>query len=187
LALINERQWQGRVLQWTSELLKNYPDLPFSKVDQEFEVLVAGKTRRFNDLTLFDKQGKPVCVFELKLPDKSDGRSPRYLPVVNKTHETADAMGSDYLVTWNVNSAVLWKTYLPGHAPYERSLAQYPSITTIYSSEALDLSNIEAELKQWLRDFLQELDTGYVIGNKKMKCDASGNRFLLFTLDDFAM
>ena len=66
MAQVNERQWQGRVLQWASELLKNYPDLPFSKVDQEFEVLVAGKKRRFNDLTLFDKQGKPVCVFELK-------------------------------------------------------------------------------------------------------------------------
>ena len=166
MATINERQWQGRILQWISELLKNYPDLPFSKVDQEFEVLVAGKTRRFNDLTLFDKQGKPVCVFELKLPDKSDGRSPRYLPVVTKTHETADAMGADYFVTWNVNSAVLWKTYIPGRAPYERSLAQYPSITTIYSSEALDLPNIEAELKQWLKDFLQEFGrivTGIVL------------------------
>ncbi len=157
MVAINERQWQGRVLQWTSEILKNSPDLPFSKVDQEFEVLVGGKTRRFNDLTLFDKRGKPVCVFELKLPDKSDGRSPRYLPVVTKTHETADAMGADYFVTWNVNSAVLWKTYIPGRAPHERSLAQYPSITTIYSSEALDLPNIEAELKQWLKDFLQEL------------------------------
>ncbi|WP_324664234.1 N-6 DNA methylase [Dehalococcoides mccartyi] len=157
MAAINERQWQGRILQWTSELLKSYPDLPFSKVDQEFEVLVAGKKRRFNDLTLFDRQGKPVCVFELKLPDKSDGRSPRYLPVVTKTHETADAMGADYFVTWNVNSAVLWKTYIPGRAPYERSLTQYPSITTIYASEALDLPNVEAELKQWLKSFLEEL------------------------------
>ncbi|MBI4283891.1 MAG: hypothetical protein HY663_05415 [Chloroflexi bacterium] len=42
---INERQWQGRVLQWTSELLTNHPDLPFTKVDQEFEVLVSGKKR----------------------------------------------------------------------------------------------------------------------------------------------
>ncbi|MCK4782435.1 MAG: hypothetical protein KAV87_01695 [Desulfobacteraceae bacterium] len=155
MATINERQWQGRVLQWTSELLKNYPDLPFSRVDQEFEVLVAGKTRRFNDLTLFDKQGKPVCVFELKLPDKSDGRSPRYLPVVTKTHETADAMGADYFVTWNVNSAVLWKTYLPGRAPYERSMVQYPAITTIYSSEALDLPEIEASLKKWLNIYIR--------------------------------
>lgn len=156
MAQINERQWQGRVLQWISELLKNSPDLPFSRVDQEFEVLVAGKTRRFNDLTLFDKKGKPVCVFELKLPDKSDGRSPRYLPVVTKTHETADAMGADYFVTWNVNSAVLWKTYLPGRAPYERSLSQYPSITTIYSSEALDLPYVEESLRKWLDNFLQE-------------------------------
>ena len=95
---INERQWQGRVLQWTSELLKKYPELPFSKVDQEFEVLVDGKTRRFNDLTLFDKQGKPACIFELKLPDRSDGRSPRYLPVVTKTYNSADSVGAEYFV-----------------------------------------------------------------------------------------
>ncbi|MBU2535410.1 MAG: N-6 DNA methylase [Chloroflexi bacterium] len=155
MAAINERQWQGRVLQWTSELLKKYPDLPFSKVDQEFEVLVDGKTRRFNDLTLFDKQGKPVCIFELKLPDKSDGRSPRYLPVVTKTYNSADSVGAEYFVTWNVNSAVLWKTHIPGRAPYERSLIQYPSITAIRSSEALDLPDVEASLKQWVEDFLQ--------------------------------
>jgi len=152
---INERQWQGRVLQWTSELLKKYPDLPFSKVDQEFEVLVDGKTRRFNDLTLFDKQGKPVCIFELKLPDRSDGRSPRYLPVVTKTYNSADSVGAEYFVTWNVNSAVLWKTHIPGRAPHERSLIQYPSITAIRSSEALDLPDVEASLKQWVEDFLQ--------------------------------
>jgi len=166
LSPVNERQWQGRVLQWTSELLKKYSDLPFSKVDQEFEVLVDGKTRRFNDLTLFDKQGKPVCVFELKLPDRSDGRSPRYLPVVTKTHDTADAMGADYFVTWNVNSAVLWKTYIPGRAPYERSLIQYPSIAAIHSSEALDLPDVEAGLRKWVEDFLQafaRIITGVVL------------------------
>lgn len=43
---INERQWQGRVLQWASELPKKYSDLPFSKVDQEFEVLVDGVISR---------------------------------------------------------------------------------------------------------------------------------------------
>jgi len=166
LSPVNERQWQGRVLQWTSELLKKCSDLPFSKVDQEFEVLVDGKTRRFNDLTLFDKQGKPVCVFELKLPDRTDGRSPRYLPVVTKTHNTADAIGADYFVTWNVNSAVLWKTYIPGRAPYERSLIQYPSIAAIHSSEALDLPDVEAGLKKWVEDFLQafaRIVTGVVL------------------------
>ena len=130
-----------------SDLLKKYPELPFSKVEQEFEVLVDGKIRRFNDLTLFDKQGKPVCVFELKLPDRSDGRSPRYLPVVTKTHGTADAMGADYFVTWNVNSAVLWKTYIPGRAPYERSLIQYPSIAAVRSAEAL--SGLPTNLTDW--------------------------------------
>jgi len=166
LASINERQWQGRVLQWTSELLKKYPDLPFSKVDQEFEVTVHGKARQFNDLTLFDKQNKPICVFELKLPDRSDGRSPRYLPVVTKTYNSADSVGAEYFVTWNVNSAVLWKTHIPGRAPYERSLIQYPSIAAIRSSEALDLPDVESALRQWLEDFLQALGriiTGVVL------------------------
>jgi len=163
---INERQWQGRVLQWINELLKKYPQLPFSKVDQEFEVTIHGKARQFNDLTLFDKQVRPICVFELKLPDKSDGRSPRYLPVVTKTYNSADSIGAEYFVTWNVNSAVLWKTHIPGRAPYERSLIQYPSIATIRSSEALDLPDVESALRQWLEDFLQALGrivTGVVL------------------------
>lgn len=80
MAPINERQWQGRVLQWIAEYLKANPDSPFKKVEQEFEVQVKGEKRRFNDLTLFNEQGKPLCVIELKLPDKSDGRSPRWHP-----------------------------------------------------------------------------------------------------------
>lgn len=153
---VNEPQWQGRVLTWIAECLKADPDLPFRKVDQNFEVRVDLEKHRFNDLTLFDAKGKPVCVFELKLPDKSDGRSPRYLPVVMKTQHTADSMGADYFVTWNVNSAVLWKTYIPGRAPHERSLIQYPSIVAIHASDALDRSDVETELKKWVKDFLEE-------------------------------
>ena len=130
---INERQWQGRVLQWIAEDLRANPDLPFKKVDQEFEVQVKAEKRRFNDLTLFNEQGKPLCVIELKLPDKSDGRSPRYLPVVERTHEKADALGAEYFVTWNVNSAVLWKTHIPFRALQERSLSQYSVPVSVHS------------------------------------------------------
>ncbi|MFH1486917.1 MAG: N-6 DNA methylase, partial [Chloroflexota bacterium] len=154
---INERQWQGRVLIWIDDVLKARPALPFSRIDQEFEVSAEGQPRRFNDLTLFNKEGKPVCVFELKLPDKSEGRSPRYLPVVMKTQQTADSMGADYFVTWNVNRAVLWKTYIPGRAPQERSLVEYPSIVAIHSSDALDRPDIEAALREWVSEFIDEL------------------------------
>jgi type I restriction-modification system DNA methylase subunit len=153
---INERQWQGRVLQWIADSLKANPDLPFKKVDQEFEVQVKGEKRRFNDLTLFNEQGKPLCVIELKLPDKSDGRSPRYLPVVERTHEKADALGAEYFVTWNVNNAVLWKTHIPFRALQERSLSQYSTPIPIHSSDALDRTDVEENLKKWLKDFLEE-------------------------------
>jgi len=48
--------------------------IPLNKVGQEFEVMDDGKMRWLNDLTLFDKQGKPVCVLELKPLDRISGR-----------------------------------------------------------------------------------------------------------------
>ena len=39
MASINERQWQGRVLVWLSDLLR-LNGLPFSKVEQEVEVTI---------------------------------------------------------------------------------------------------------------------------------------------------
>jgi len=74
LAIKNKGQWQVRNLQWISELLKKYLELSFGQVEQEFEVLVYGKTCCFNDLALFHKPGSPICVFELKLLDRSSGK-----------------------------------------------------------------------------------------------------------------
>lgn len=158
---VNERQWQGRVLLWLSDLLR-LNGLPFSKVEQEVEVTIGNQIHRFSDLTLYDKHGKRACVFELKLPDRPDGRSPRYLPVVMETQRKADAMGTEYFVTWNVNSAVLWKTYIPGRAPHERSLIQYPSIVAIQESDALDKPEVEQALKTFLKDFIHEFGNIYL-------------------------
>jgi tRNA1(Val) A37 N6-methylase TrmN6 len=143
------------VLVWIASLLQENPELPFSNVDQECEVVVHDEKQKFNDLVLRDRRGKVACVFELKLPDRRDGRSPRYMPVVEETQQKADALGAEYFVTWNVNSAVLWKTHIPGRAPRERSLAQY-SITAIYHSDALEHPEVEQALKSFLDKFLQE-------------------------------
>ena len=78
---INERQWQGRVLLWLNDFLR-LNSLPFSKMEQEVEVTIGNQLHRFSDLTLYDKHAKRACVFELKLLDRPDGRSPRYLPVL---------------------------------------------------------------------------------------------------------
>jgi len=158
---VNERQWQGRVLIWLNEFLR-LNGLPFDRVEQEVEVTIGSQVHRFTDLTLYDKHGKRACVFELKLPDRPDGRSPRYLPVVTETQRKADAMGAEYFVTWNVNSAVLWKTHIPGRAPQERSLIQYPSIVSIQESDALNYPAVEQALKVFVKDFIHEFGNIYL-------------------------
>lgn len=55
-ATINERQFQGRVLQWIAATLREHSELPFSKVDQEVKVQINGQKRKFNDLTVFDER-----------------------------------------------------------------------------------------------------------------------------------
>lgn len=155
-ATMNERQFQGRVLQWLAAILKEHPELPFSKVDQEVEVQLNGQKRKFNDLTLFDKRLKPICIFEIKLPDRPDGqgRSPRNSKVVNTTQQKADKIGAEYFVTWNINSAVLWKTFIPSRSVQERALKPYPSVTFIRASTELDRSDVQEAIQDFLRDFL---------------------------------
>jgi type I restriction-modification system DNA methylase subunit len=156
---INERQFQGRVLQWIAGLLKEYHGLPFNKVDQEIEVQINNQKRKFNDITIFDERNKPICIFEIKLPDRPDGqgRSPRHSDVVHTTQQKADRIGAEYFLTWNINSAVLWKTFIPGRSIQERAIRAYPSITSITESIHLDRIQVQEDIQSFLKDFLLDL------------------------------
>lgn len=158
---MNERQFQGRVLNWIADILRQNPSLPFSQVEQEVEVMVAGQRRRYFDLTLYDKHNKAACVFELKLPDRPEGISTRNAEVVELTQNKADSVGAPYFVTWNVNSAVLWQTYIEGKPVHERSLEVYPSIAAIKDSDQIDRVDVRDALKYWLSEFIPHLAKVY--------------------------
>ncbi len=141
--------------------------MPFGKVEQEFEVLVGSKTRRSNDLTLFDKQGKPVCVFELKnCLIRLTGARPGICQLLPRPMIPPMLWAPTTLSPGTSTAPFSGKHISRGRAPYERSLIQYPSIAAIQSSEALDLPDVEAGLKKWVEDFLQSfarIVTGVVL------------------------
>jgi hypothetical protein len=153
---INERQWQGRVLNIIHDLIREHPEWRFSRVEQEVEVRVGGVQRRYTDPVIYNGDGHAACLLELKLPDRPDGRSPRYRPVVEKTFEKALHLGTPYLVTWNVNSAVLWKLEVPGRLPHERSLRQY-DVTAIRSSDDLNRADVARQIQEFLERLLRDL------------------------------
>lgn len=153
---INERQWQGRVLLRLAQLIAEHPEWGITRVEQEVEVTVGGRRRRYTDPLLFDDANRPLCLLELKLPDRPEGRSPRYLPVVEATFEKASYLATPFWLTWNVNSAVLWKLDLPGRAPYERSIRQY-DVTAIRSSDDLDRADVTGHVDAFLERLLSDL------------------------------
>jgi len=145
---------QGRILNWIAEILRTNPALPFGKVDQEFPAVIEGEHTKFNDVTLFDEEGKPALVFELKLPDRPDGISPRNGAVVALTQRKASAIGAPYFMTWNVNNAVLWQTFVPHKPVLQRSLETHPNIAAVRDSDQIDHRHVRDALKAFLAEFL---------------------------------
>jgi hypothetical protein len=148
---MNEWQFQGLVLNWIFDILRRRSELPFRISEQEVKV---PRDRRRADITLYDQKGSVACIFELKLPDRPDGISPYNADVVTLTQQKANELGAPYFVTWNVNDAVLWKTFKPGVPILHRSVKPYLNITSIRQSEQIRQAHVRDALQSFLTDFI---------------------------------
>ncbi len=165
---INELQFQGRVLVWLADILREDPDMPFSRADQNFEVTVGGTKRLLPDMAIFDRDGKIACLIELKLPDNPDGGySPRDPKMVYKIQAAANEIGVPFFATWNVNSAVLWKTEIQHRTVLERSLKPYPMIASARGREEVDSPQIAEAAKAFLLELLHDL-AGFLTGRLRV-------------------
>jgi hypothetical protein len=70
---MNEWEFTADVAGWINEILQKDPSLPFDRA--KCEQTKEGSSKR-RDLTLLDKNGRPVLTGEIKLPYRKDGGSP---------------------------------------------------------------------------------------------------------------
>ncbi|MBI2866477.1 MAG: SAM-dependent DNA methyltransferase [Chloroflexi bacterium] len=161
---INELQFQGRLLVWIAEILRQNADLRFSRAEQNYEVTIAGTKRQLEDMAIIDLDGNVVCLVQLKFPDNPDGGySPRDPKVVYKIQGAANELGAPYFVTWNVNSAVLWKTDIPHRMVLERSLKSYAAVAAVKGREDTDSPPVESAARDFLKELLADL-AGFYTG-----------------------
>jgi methylase of polypeptide subunit release factors len=147
---INEWTFAADVCKTIQGILADTPGLPFAeaKVEQG-----AGFGRRRRDLTLYDREKRPVLTGEIKLPDRPDGQSPYAGPLVDDAFQKANARGVEHFFTWNVNRFVLWKTFEAGKPIAERDLEHF-NVTSITRSEELANPGVQTEIRGFLTQFL---------------------------------
>ena len=120
----NEDEFKGKVIHWILEQI-SHGGLPFKNATNDSS-LYGLETTRFPDvlLTLDFECRQPFCGWELKTP-KTDARDSELL---KDAVEKAQAINAKYFVTWNMQTAIIWRTpeksratVTEQHKIYERS------------------------------------------------------------------
>lgn len=171
----NEWTLTAEIAGWINEIIRNHPELPFSKAKVEVR---GTRTRQRRDLTILDRAGKVVLTGEMKMPDSPDGRSPFQESLVMNAHEKADNVGTEYFFTWNVNRCVLWKTFKPGTSIIDRHIQDWPVIAPpIREAEDVEHPRVQDKVKQFLETLLDR-SAAYISGAELMPTMSLDEKFL---------
>jgi len=102
----NEREFQGQVIAWIKEQI-SHGGLPFENATNDSS-LYGRPSVKFPDVlvTLDFECRRPFCGWELKTPT-TDVRNKELL---RDAVEKAQGLNSKYLVTWNMRTAIIWRT-----------------------------------------------------------------------------
>ncbi len=153
----NEREFNSQVIVWLNEFISS-GGYPFRDITGETSVKVPGETTRFPDVQVWlnraAKQG--FCGWELKPPSIS-ADDPTLL---ENAAAKARSMNADHFVTWNMRSAILWRTphsLLPVSA--ENRVKEYPPILNISQPEDMWVKPNDILLKTRAREILDDLKT----------------------------
>lgn len=150
---MDEVPFCANVKSWIDAICAASPDLPFAGAD--IEVRKAGRSKR-RDLALRPRLNPRgyALTGEVKLPDTPDGRTPYSEGLVLDAHWKANEVGAEYFFTWNINKLVLWETFRRDTPITQRSL-DFFDWNVIRSSDELERSDVQTNLKQKLGDFLK--------------------------------
>lgn len=122
---------------------------PFSRVKLETRTSASLKRR---DLTILDRRGRVCLTGEAKVPWAHDGASPFVESTVRDARIKAEAAGSDWFFTWNLNEIVLWRSATVGELGGSRGFKTY-QVSTIRKQSDLDNPRFEREMRDGIERF----------------------------------
>jgi len=114
------------------------------------------ETTKFPDGVLWkDKSTRsPSLLFEIKRPNWDATN----ISLINDASIKAFQLGAEYFATWNMRDFILWRTFRPNVALYERVVHWYRNIIWVKDISEVDRKENWEKIKKFLEEFLFALD-----------------------------
>ena len=150
---MNEWEFTSIVAGWINSYIERNDDLPFKEARVEHG---SPGSRKRNDLTLFDKNGKKCLTGEIKLPFRQDGITPYANKLVQDARRKAVRAGARFFFTWNVNEFVLWETTPPDEKHADSYYLRW-KLAEIERDTQLEVQAIRDKIGLWIYELLYEV------------------------------
>lgn len=167
--IFNERVWTGHVISWIKELISNSETI-FQDATNDTGIKIENGTTKFPDILLFTNKISGIVFngWELKFPD-----TPVDDPVLlGNALEKAKQLKSSSFVTWNGQSAIIWKIIDQDYSTKSiQRIKEYSSereiSTRIALSDPVNYQRYEPRLKKRLKEIIYDLEALYQKGEIK--------------------
>jgi type I restriction enzyme M protein len=152
---LTELEFNAKVIGLMNQIIKE-KDLGFDEARMGTSVRMADKTTKFPDGIIWESIEKRagVLLFEIKRPNYDASN----IGLIEEANLKAIRVGTDYFATWNMRDLILWRTWQPRVALYERVVHWYRNIIPVKDINEVDRKENWEKIKKFLEEFLIALD-----------------------------
>ncbi|MCK4428458.1 MAG: hypothetical protein KAW16_08255, partial [candidate division Zixibacteria bacterium] len=152
---LTEPEFNAKVVGLMNQVIRE-KGLGFEEARMGTSLRMTDKTTKFPDGVIWIdiSTRAPILLFEIKRPNWDASN----ISLVNDACLKAFKLGADYFATWNMRDFILWRTYQPRAALYERVVQWYKNIIWVKDISEVDRKENWEKIKKFLEEFLIALD-----------------------------
>jgi type I restriction enzyme M protein len=152
---LTEPEFNAKVVGLMNQIIRE-KGLEFEEARMGTSVRMTDKTTKFPDGVIWEsiERRAGVLLFEIKRPNYDASN----IGLIEEANIKAMRLGTDYFATWNMRDLILWRTWQPRVALYERVVHWYRNIIPVKDINEVDRKENWEKIRKFLEEFLIALD-----------------------------
>ncbi|MCK4404816.1 MAG: hypothetical protein KAW02_06965, partial [candidate division Zixibacteria bacterium] len=152
---LTEPEFNAKVVGLMNQIIRE-KGLGFEEARMGTSLKMTDETTKFPDGVIWiDKSTRAASLlFEIKRPNWDASN----ISLINDASIKAFRLGAKYFATWNMRDFILWRTFRPNVALYERVEQWYKNIIWVKDISEVDRKENWEKIKKFLEEFLIALD-----------------------------
>lgn len=152
---LTEPEFNAKVVGLMNQIIRE-KGLGFEEARMGTSLKMTDETTKFPDGVIWiDKSTRAASLlFEIKRPNWDASN----ISLINDASIKAFRLGAKYFATWNMRDFILWRTFRPNVALYERVEQWYRNIIWVKDISEVDRKENWEKIKKFLEEFLIALD-----------------------------